>query len=113
MSWIKNMAGNAPEDEEHRDLVVDEARPELKQPPMYKVLLLNDDYTPMEFVVHILEQFFNKDRPAATHIMLTVHTEGRGTAGIYTRDVAETKVEMVNQYSRKNQHPLLCTMETA
>ena len=94
-----------------RDLAVEEDRPRLKRPPMYKVVLLNDDYTPMEFVVHILEFFFDKDRPAATRIMLAVHTEGKGVAGIYSRDVAETKVQQVNSYSRQNQHPLMCAME--
>lgn len=96
---------------DHRDLAVEEDRPQLKRPPMYKVVLLNDDYTPMEFVVHILEIFFSKDRPTATRIMLAVHTEGKGVAGIYSRDVAETKVQQVNSYSRKHQHPLMCAME--
>jgi ATP-dependent Clp protease adaptor protein ClpS len=78
---------------------------------MYKVLLLNDDFTPMEFVVHILEKFFSIERYRATQVMLAVHTEGQGVCGTYTRDIAETKVMQVNDYSRKNQHPLLCTME--
>jgi ATP-dependent Clp protease adaptor protein ClpS len=94
-------------------LALEEARPQLKRPPMYKVVLLNDDYTPMDFVVHVLESFFNKDRPAATRIMLAVHTEGKGVAGVYNRDIAETKVEQVNHYSRKHQHPLMCVMEAA
>ncbi len=105
------MADSDEQHEEHRGLAVEEARPQLKRPPMYKVVLLNDDYTPMEFVVHILEIFFAKDRPTATRIMLTVHTEGKGIAGVYTRDVAETKVYQVNSYSRKHQHPLMCAME--
>lgn len=96
---------------DHRDLAVEEDRPQLKRPPMYKVVLLNDDYTPMEFVVHILEIFFNKDRPTATRIMLAVHTQGKGVAGVYSRDVAETKVQQVNGYSRQHQHPLMCAME--
>jgi len=78
---------------------------------MYKVLLINDDFTPMEFVVHILENFFSMDRTKATQVMLTVHTQGKGLCGIYSRDVAETKVNQVNGYSRRHQHPLLCTME--
>jgi ATP-dependent Clp protease adaptor protein ClpS len=100
---------------EHRDddrgLAVEECKPEVKRPPMYKVLLLNDDFTPMEFVVHILEKFFSIERYRATQVMLAVHTEGQGVCGTYTRDIAETKVMQVNDYSRKNQHPLLCTME--
>ena len=78
---------------------------------MYKVILMNDDYTPMEFVVHILEIFFGMNREKATHIMLNVHTQGKGVCGIFTRDIAETKVSQVNEYSKQNQHPLLCTME--
>jgi ATP-dependent Clp protease adaptor protein ClpS len=94
-------------------LALQEARPKLKRPPLYKVILLNDDYTPMEFVVHVLERFFNKDRPNATRIMLEVHTRGKGICGIYTHEIAETKVAQVNSYSRDNQHPLLCTLEQA
>ncbi|HEY0720503.1 MAG TPA: ATP-dependent Clp protease adapter ClpS [Gammaproteobacteria bacterium] len=94
-----------------RGVAVQESKPELKRPPMYKVLLINDDYTPMEFVVHILESFFSMDRVRATQVMLTVHSQGKGLCGIYTRDVAETKVNQVNAYSRRHQHPLLCTME--
>ena len=86
-------------------------KPKTKKPPLYKVLLLNDDYTPMEFVVEVLEVFFNKDRQTATHIMLTVHTQGKGVCGIYTRDIAETKAAQVNQYARKNEHPLLAEIE--
>lgn len=94
-----------------RGLAVEESKPELKRPPMYKVLLLNDDFTPMEFVVHILEKFFTMERHKATQVMLAVHTEGQGVCGIFTRDIAETKVTQVNEYSRKHQHPLLCTLE--
>ena len=92
-------------------LALEEAKPRLKRPPMYKVLLLNDDYTPMEFVVHILEQFFGMDRVSATRIMWMVHTDGKGICGIFTRDIAETKVVQVNDFSRKSEHPLKCTME--
>ena len=92
-------------------LALEETKPKLKRPPMYKVILLNDDYTPMEFVIHILEAFFGMDRERATHIMLNVHTQGKGICGIYTRDIAETKVAQVNDYSRQHDHPLLCTME--
>jgi len=94
-------------------LKLEEARPKLKRPPLFKVLLLNDDYTPMEFVVEVLEHFFHMDREQATQIMLHVHTRGMGVCGLFTRDVAETKVAQVNDYSRANQHPLLCTMEEA
>lgn len=93
------------------DNVVQEAKPKLKRPPLYKVILLNDDYTPMEFVVHVLEVFFGMNRELATHVMLQVHTQGKGVCGTYTRDIAETKVAQVNSYARENQHPLLCTME--
>ena len=101
--------------ETHRDdgLAVQEARPKLKKPPMYQVVLLNDDFTPMEFVVHILERFFSKDRAQATRIMLQVHTNGKGLCGTYVREIAETKVSQVNQYARGSNHPLLCEMEVA
>ncbi len=92
-------------------LALEEGKPELKEPPRYNVILLNDDYTPMEFVVKVLEQFFGLDRENATRIMLNVHTKGKGICGTFTKDVAETKTAMVNNYSRENNHPLLCTME--
>jgi len=92
-------------------VAVQEAKPKLKKPPMYKVIIHNDDYTPMDFVVHILQAFFNLSHEKAQNIMLNVHTKGKGVCGVYTRDIAETKVEQVNDYSRQNQHPLLCTME--
>ncbi|MET0052929.1 MAG: ATP-dependent Clp protease adapter ClpS [Candidatus Thiodiazotropha sp.] len=92
-------------------LAVEESKPKLKRPSMYKVIILNDDYTPMEFVVQVLETFFNMDREKATRVMLHVHTRGVGVCGVYTKDVAETKVSQVNDYSRGNQHPLMCTME--
>jgi ATP-dependent Clp protease adaptor protein ClpS len=98
-----------------RDIgVVEElSKPELKEPSMYKVVLLNDDYTPMEFVVEILQMFFNLNREKATQIMLAVHTTGKGTCGIYTRDIAETKSAQVNQYAQDNQHPLVSEIEAA
>jgi ATP-dependent Clp protease adaptor protein ClpS len=86
-------------------------RPKTKKPSMYKVLLLNDDYTPMEFVVHILERFFNKNRQEATDIMLHVHRRGVGVCGIFTHEVAETKVTQVMDFARANEQPLQCTME--
>jgi|TARA_B100001964_G_C14210738_1_gene590401 ATP-dependent Clp protease adaptor protein ClpS len=87
------------------------AKPKLKQPSMYKVVVLNDDYTPMEFVVEVLQMFFGMNREKATQIMLAVHTNGKATCGIYTRDVAETKSAQVNQYSQDNQHPLVSDIE--
>lgn len=92
-------------------LVVEEARPKLKRPPLYKVLLLNDDFTPMEFVVEVLEQIFSMDRNKATRIMLEVHTRGRGVCGVFTYEIAETKVAQVMTYAHQHQHPLLCTYE--
>ena len=92
-------------------LLAQEDEPKLKQPPLYRVVLLNDDYTPMEFVVDVLQHIFGMDRSKATRIMLEVHTRGRGVCGVYTHEVAETKVAQVNAYSREHQHPLLCTME--
>ncbi len=83
----------------------------VKPPALYKVILLNDDYTPMEFVVQILQKFFAMDREQATRIMLKVHTEGMGICGVFPRDIAHTKVEQVTDYSRSHQHPLQCTME--
>ena len=83
----------------------------VKPPPMFKVVLLNDDYTPMDFVVAVLQTFFSMSREQATQIMLKVHTEGRGVCGIYPKDVASTKVEQVTAYSRQHQHPLQCAME--
>ena len=91
--------------------VITRVKPQTKRPNLYRVLLLNDDYTPMEFVVHVLERFFGKDREDATRIMLHVHQHGVGECGIYTYEVAETKVTQVMDFSRKHQHPLQCVME--
>jgi ATP-dependent Clp protease adaptor protein ClpS len=91
--------------------VVTKTRPKTKRPSLYKVLLLNDDYTPMEFVVYVLERFFNKHREEATRIMLHVHQKGVGVCGVYTYEVAETKVTQVMNFARQHQHPLQCTME--
>jgi ATP-dependent Clp protease adaptor protein ClpS len=91
--------------------IVTKTRPQTKKPSLYRVLLLNDDYTPMEFVVHVLERFFNKDRETATRIMLHVHQHGVGECGIFTYEVAETKVTQVMDFARKHQHPLQCVME--
>ena len=89
------------------------ARTALSKPPQYTVLLLNDDFTPMDFVVEVLMQFFAMSLEGATQVMLHVHTRGRGVCGVYTREIAESKVAQVNDFSRLNQHPLLCTMEQA
>lgn len=94
-------------------LVVEETKPKVKRPPLFKVVLLNDDYTPMAFVVEVLETFFRMNRSKATQIMLHVHTRGKGICGVYTYEIAETKVSQVNEYSRQHQHPLLCTLEEA
>ena len=91
--------------------VVVKAKPKTKKPSMYKVLMLNDDYTPMEFVVHILERFFHKTREEATRIMLHVHRRGVGVCGVFTYEVAETKVTQVMDFARQHQHPLQCTLE--
>ena len=88
-----------------------EAKPKVKKPPMYNVLLLNDDYTPMEFVVIVLERFFDKDHTQAFEIMLTVHKKGMAVVGVFSHEIAETKVAQVMDFSRRHQHPLQCTME--
>ena len=93
--------------------VVTETKPNLQRPSLYRVLILNDDYTPMEFVIYVLERFFQKSREDATRIMLHVHQHGVGVCGVFTYEVAETKVAQVNEHARMNQHPLLCTMEKA
>ncbi len=85
--------------------------PKLKEPRKYKVILLNDDYTPMDFVVDVLKQFFHLTEDDATRVMLQVHIQGRGVCGVFTHEIAETKVVLVNDYARMNQHPLLCRME--
>ncbi|MEI6354677.1 MAG: ATP-dependent Clp protease adapter ClpS [Methylococcus sp.] len=95
------------------DLLVKEAKPKLKRPPLYKVFLLNDDFTPMEFVVEILKVFFSMDEDKATQVMLHVHTRGMGVCGVYSKDIAESKVRQVNDFSREHQHPLLCDMDEA
>lgn len=94
-------------------LAVETAKPEVLRPPLYQVVLLNDDFTPMDFVVEVLQVFFAMNREKATQVMLHVHTRGKGICGVYTREVAESKVTQVNEFSRQHQHPLLCTMEKA
>ena len=97
--------------DEGKTNVITKTRPKTKRPSLYKVMLLNDDYTPMEFVILVLERFFNKGREEATRIMLHVHYKGVGICGVYTYEVAETKVTQVMDFSRQHQHPLQCTME--
>ncbi len=94
-------------------VVAQQAKPALKPPSMYKVFLLNDDYTPMDFVVEVLTVFFNMDQEKATQIMLAIHTQGKAVCGVFSRDIAETKAAQVNQYSRQSQHPLLCEVDKA
>src|ERR687892_229030 len=91
--------------------VITKTKPQTKRPSLYRVLILNDDYTPMEFVVHVLERFFNKTRAEATRIMLHVHQRGVGVCGVYTYEVAETKVNQTMEFARRHQHPLQCTLE--
>ena len=103
------------EDQFHanHDMLVEEERPKLKKPPLYRVVLVNDDYTPMEFVVEILQSVFGMERTTATRVMLEVHTKGKGVCGVYTYEIAETKVAQVTSIAQQQQHPLLCTMEEA
>ncbi len=109
---IQRMARKNEHERDH-GVAVQTGRPEVARPPLYSVIILNDDYTPMDFVVEVLVRFFSLDVERATQIMLHVHTRGRGVCGVYSREVAESKVAQVNDYSRMNQHPLLCTMEKA
>lgn len=102
-----------PDHDDDGDLAVQTAKPRLKRPPMYKVVMLNDDYTPMDFVVEVLQMFFAMGREQATRIMLQVHTQGKAVCGVFTRDIAETKAAQVNQYARQHQHPLLCEIEAS
>ena len=103
--------GTGEDDGRSGTAIITRTKPRTKRPNLYRVLLLNDDYTPMEFVVHVLERFFNKDREAATQIMLHVHHNGVGECGVFTYEVAETKVTQVMDFARKHQHPLQCVME--
>ena len=95
------------------ELAVEEAAPKLKRPSLYRVILVNDDFTPMEFVVEILESVFGMERNRATRVMLEVHTKGKGICGIFTYEIAETKVAQVMGVAQQQQHPLLCTMEAS
>jgi len=103
--------GDEKSSDDNSGLATATAKPKLARPPLFKVILINDDYTPMEFVVHVLQKFFAYDLEKATRIMLTVHTEGAAVVGIFTRDIAETKCEQVNAYAQDNHHPLKATIE--
>ena len=105
------MSGSNPYDDQKDGTVVEKARPKLKRPRMFKVLIVNDDFTPMEFVVDILESIFGMERTRATQVMLEVHTKGKGVCGVFNFEIAETKVAQVMGVARQHQHPLLCTME--
>ena len=104
------MMANGPQDGDETDLLT-KTRPKTKRPPMYKVMLLNDDFTPMEFVVHVLERFFGLNHAQAFEIMLTVHKKGLAVVGVFSHEIAETKVAQVMDFARRHQHPLQCTME--
>jgi ATP-dependent Clp protease adaptor protein ClpS len=108
---VVTMSDFDPLDDNDDGLAVKDAKPQLEKPPLYKVILLNDDFTPMDFVIEILMGFFSMPEDKATQVMLQIHTQGVGVCGTYTKDVAETKVYIVNEYSREHQHPLLCAME--
>jgi ATP-dependent Clp protease adaptor protein ClpS len=103
--------GNGDDDGGSKTGIVTKTRPKTKKPSLYRVLLLNDDFTPMEFVTHVLQKYFHKSREEAERIMLHVHQKGVGVCGVFTYEVAETKVTQVMDFSRKNSHPLQCTME--
>ena len=102
-----------PKPEDDHGVVLAPERTEVQPPPLYRVLLLNDDYTPMDFVIEVLRLFFGMNHELATQVMLHVHTRGQGVCGVFTRELAETKVAQVNEFSRSHHHPLLCTMEQA
>lgn len=105
------LMSDIPNDNDRDASVILETRPKTKRPPLYKVMLLNDDYTPMEFVVHILERFFGLNHAQAFEIMLIVHKKGLAVVGVFSHEIAETKVTQVMDFARRHQHPLQCTME--
>ena len=113
---INNAGGDWEQDDGYDaggSLAVEEEKPKLKPPRQYKVIVINDDYTPMEFVIQVLMMFFGMDDAKATRVMMSVHTKGKGICGIFSHEIAETKVDQVNEFSRMNQHPLMCIMEEA
>lgn len=111
LTFSGNMGGDNLPGGQQGDLAVESAKPKLKPPSRYQVVMLNDDFTPMEFVVDVLQTFFGMNLEKASQVMLIVHTRGRAVCGVYSRDIAETKAFQVNQYSREHQHPLLCEIE--
>lgn len=118
MQWVNMSSGNQGENQDGNQdgsigTVIEQAPAKTKPPPMFQVVLLNDDYTPMEFVVGVLQRFFGKGREQATQIMLKVHREGKGVCGIYPHDIAASKVDQVTEYAKQHQHPLQCIMEEA
>ena len=110
---FRSVAENEGDGERGTGILEAPAKPALKKPPLYRVTLLNDDYTPMDFVVDVLMKFFGMNEEKATQVMLLVHTQGKAVCGVYTRDIAETKAAQVNQYSSECEHPLLCEIERA
>lgn len=112
-AWPARLMSRIQQPDSGGTAVTQKADPEVKQPPRYKVVLNNDDYTPMDFVIDVLQKFFSMDNDKANQVMLTVHYQGKAVCGVYSRDIAETKVMQVNQYARAHEHPLLCTMEQA
>lgn len=113
MSQQKNLPPNEQDDGRGTTLAIAPAKPKLQPPQQFKVVMMNDDFTPMEFVVQVLQQFFNHSREKAVQIMLAVHQQGKATAGIYPVEIAETKTAQANSFARKNQHPLLTVLEKA
>jgi len=107
----KITVGSQEDQDEGTSVAVATVKPKLKKPPLYRVIIFNDDYTPMEFVVYILQTFFNINRDKATQIMLQVHTHGKGVCGIFTKEIAETRSEQVNNFARENEHPLISEIE--
>ena len=114
--YIATATSNDDESDHYSDggshAVIEQVRPRLHKPPMYRVIMLNDDFTPMEFVVEVLEGYFGMNREQATRVMMRVHIDGKAVCGTYTRDIAETKASQVNQYARECDHPLLCEVES-
>ena len=114
MSYIdNNKDSKQDEDQGNTSAVATLEKPKVKKPPLYRVILLNDDYTPMEFVIYVLQSFFGFDKEKATQIMLSVHTKGKGICGVFTREVAETKSMHINNFAQQNEHPLISEIEPA
>ena len=109
---LKLVNSNNPTDNEsNTSILVELEEPKLKKPPLYRIILLNDDFTPMEFVIYVLQSFFGYDNEKATQIMLAVHTKGKGVCGVFTKEVAETKSNQINNFSKQNEHPLVSEIE--